>query len=291
MKTDKQKNIRLIYRREYLAIRPCIDLCAFSIFIVLWRTATKPGCDELTLSCFLLSCQLSSQTTWTPPVTERGGNLWLHADRGHRNLLPSFLCTNPFKGEPLCDQTAGIAAELEASNTTALVLKLSQVHVKHCLPDLWHPQTACTFDFIRLTAFEQLRRKYDALYLTLAEGRKDCIQASRCSASSIEFLHQCIFWRASDDAERIWQLFSSVWKFDCRRWWRSTQVTDCKRGDMKEWGDRSLGVNGLINWTYQSTHAVKWPRMVWRGRGSSSPLHQSGNQPRPMEDGSSQTGK
>lgn len=145
MKTDKQKNIRLIYRREYLAIRPCIDLCT--------------GCDELTLSCFLLSCQLSSQTTWTPPVTERGGNLWLHADRGHRNLLPSFLCTNPFKGEPLCDQTAGIAAELEASNTTALVLKLSQVHVKHCLPDLWHPQTACTFDFIRLTAFEQLRRK------------------------------------------------------------------------------------------------------------------------------------
>lgn len=55
---------------------------------------------------------------------KEGGDLWLHADQGHRTLLPPFLRTNPFKGEPLCDQTAGNAAELEASNTTALFLKL-----------------------------------------------------------------------------------------------------------------------------------------------------------------------
>lgn len=123
------QHIRIIYRQLY---RPWTRV--LSKFIVLWSTVTKPGCDELPLSCFFLSCQLSSQTEWTPPVTKREGNLWLHADRGHRTPLLPFLCKNPFKGESLCDQTAGNAAELQASHTTVPQTSTSTI-VKHFLPD------------------------------------------------------------------------------------------------------------------------------------------------------------
>lgn len=60
------------------------------------------SCDDLTLSCFLLSCQLSGQTKWTPPVTKtggKGGGIYGSMQAGgHHTLLPPFLRTNPFKG-------------------------------------------------------------------------------------------------------------------------------------------------------------------------------------------------
>lgn len=52
---NRQKNRRcIIYRPEYLVISQCV----------------RHVCP---ISCFLLSCQLSSQTKRTPPVTKRGG--------------------------------------------------------------------------------------------------------------------------------------------------------------------------------------------------------------------------
>lgn len=81
-----------------------------------WSTVTKPLCDELTLNCFLLSCQLSrpDKVDSSRPKERGGGGLWLHADQGHRTLLPPLLRANPFKGE----QTGVSSAELMAQKCT-----------------------------------------------------------------------------------------------------------------------------------------------------------------------------
>lgn len=63
---NRQKNRRcIIYRPEYLVIRPSVGQCVRHVCPA-WPHAAP-------ISCFLLSCQLSSQTKRTPPVTKRGG--------------------------------------------------------------------------------------------------------------------------------------------------------------------------------------------------------------------------
>lgn len=52
--------------------------------------------DDLTLSCFLLSCQLSGQTGRL--LSQRRGGIYGSTQAGgHHTLLPPFLRTNPSK--------------------------------------------------------------------------------------------------------------------------------------------------------------------------------------------------
>lgn len=100
--------------------------------------------------------------------------------------------------EPPCDQTAGDAAELGASNTTAVSLRLSRSRrVKHAVPDgslhLWLYQ-AGSFALLLITAESKAKRSFFRI-----SREQEGLRSS--SASAVGFLPRCVFWSASNDAE------------------------------------------------------------------------------------------
>lgn len=118
--------------------------------------------DELTLSCFLLSCQLSSQTKWTSPVTKSGGEFMAPCRPGSPHPPASIPLHKPLQRRASVGADSRQRCRIRGIKHNCSIPQTS-TRLKRFLPDLWHPQTACTFDFIRLTALIcfllQLRRK------------------------------------------------------------------------------------------------------------------------------------